>query len=338
MNKHDETLVKSHINQEWKSTAKVLLAGEVPELEQVAGWLKAQKQPMGKGRSAVSGEEVILPSPDYPSGAKCIGMDELGKLPPVPVSINDIKDLDSLLEGLAEQFTYCGNVVLGNSSSIARSSDVSDSHYVLESARVYKSEFIAYSTIQKECRYHFGCNVGSFSAYNVRSHQFTYNSRCLEAELSTHCSDCLFVHYNIGCSDCMFCFNLKNGRHMIGNRALTKEQYLKAKSALLEQMRDELNSRKSLPCLSDILAKCEPKEAVEVMKKKATLPAAFNPIARPAFENKAPIEAAFEQTCKIVLGKPIGSLEECEHWLSAHTLSVVDVPSVLGSGLLTSPT
>jgi len=48
-------------------------------------------------------------------------------------------------------------------------------------------------------------------------------------------------------TDCMFCFNMKGARYCIGNTQLTKEEYMKARDALLKRMAGELDAKCALP-------------------------------------------------------------------------------------------
>ena len=274
----------------------------------------------------MSGTPLTLVSPDYPRGARYLSMGEAFAEKPAPFSINDIKDIDSLTRAAREMFAYSGNLVFGNSQFVEGSTDVSDSFYVYKSARVSGCKSVACSTIIKDSNYLFGCNVASKSEHCMRSHQFTFDARCFEACLTTNSSDAYFAYDCVGCKDIMFSFGQRHATCAIGNLVLPKEEYLKLKSALLEQMRAELSAKKKLPSLSEIFS--------DAAKEKGELPAEAKSCAK-KFErkiNRAPVQKAWDNTCRLVLGQEIGELVRYNEWLVRHNIPIRKVQSVLGSG------
>ena len=316
----------AYADRHFREACKVILGGEVGPLREYEGWLLSLKQPTGSAKSSVSGTPLTLVSPDFPQGARYLSMGEAFAAKPAPLNINDLKDIDSLFSAARERFAYSGNLVFGNSQFVEASSDVSDSFYVYRSARISGCKAIACSTIIKDSSYLFGCNVSSKNEYCMRSHQFTFDARCFEACLTTNSSDAYYVYDCVGCKDIMFSFGQRNASCAIGNLALPKEKYLLLKSALFEQMRDELKAKKKLPSLADIFTQAarEPAQISPEMKKCAR-----------KFERKAsraPVQRAFDSACGIVLGAPIGDLTRFKGWLVRHNIQIRNVRSVLGSG------
>jgi len=327
-----ENPVYDHLNNEWKRTCKVVLGGDVGELKDYEKWLLELKQPRLKNKSALSGKEVVFSSIDYNPDAKCVSFDEtdFGKKFE-PLTVNEIKDVESMFGALRERFYYCGNIVLGNSQFVEKSSSVSNSHYVYESARIHESKNVAYSTIAKNCENIFGCNVGSFSNYDIRCHQHGKGGRKFEAWLTWMSSDCYYTYNLLGCNDCFFSFNLRSKRNVIGNFELPKEKYLSLKDHLLEQLRDILKQRKRAPSLAEIVNGCG-------TPQKDTL-ASLAEFAKPHEQEGriSEIEKAFSETTSLVLGKSISGLKEYESWLKRHIVDVGEVESVLGSGKMPVP-
>ena len=313
-------------DKHFREACKTILGGEVGALSDCEEWLLSLKQPRGEAKSSVSGKPLALVSPDYPKGARYLSMDEAFAEKPVQFSINDIKDIDSLFSAARERFAYSGNLVFGNSQFVEESTDVSDSFYVYKSARVSGCKSIACSTIIKDSNYIFGCNVASKSEHCMRSHQFTFNARCFEACLTTNSSDAYFVYDCVGCKDIMFSFGQRNAVCTIGNLALPKDEYMALKSALLEQMRSELLAKKKLPSLSDIFS--------NAAKEKGELPVEAKKLAKKSERkiNRAPVQKAWDDTCKLVLGREIGDLARYKDWLVRHNISIRAVQSALGSG------
>ncbi|MCX6771039.1 MAG: hypothetical protein NTX79_03215 [Candidatus Micrarchaeota archaeon] len=316
----------AYADKHFREACKVILGGEVGALKECEEWLLALKQPMGSAKSSLSGAPLTLVSPDFPQAARYLSMDEAFAAKPAPFSVNDIKDIDSLFRAAFERFAYSGNLVFGNSQFVEGSSDVSDSFYVYKSARVLGCKAIACSTIIKDSNYLFGCNVASKDEYCMRSHQFTFDARCFEVNLSTSSSDCYYTYDCVGCKDAMFSFGQRNAASMIGNLALPKEKYLPLKAALLEQMRSELKAKKKLPSLSDIFT--------EAARGPAVLPSEAKACAK-KFERKisrAPVQKAWDATCRLVLGQEMGDITRFKEWLLRHNYRIRKVQSVLGSG------
>ena len=316
----------SYADRHFRDACKVILGGDVGALSDCEEWLLSLKQPQGCAKSSASREPLALVSPDYPSGARYLSMDEASTAKPAPFSINEIKDTDSLMAAARERFAYSGNLIFGNSQAVENSADVSDSFYVYRSARISGCKAVACSTIVKDSSYIFGCNVASKSEHCVRCHQFTFDARCFEANLTTSSSDCYYTYDCVGCKDAMFSFGQRNAAFAIGNLALPKDKYLSLKASLLEQMRSELISKKKLPSLADIFT--------GAAREPASLPAGAKACAK-KFERKAsraPVQKAFDSTCGMVLGAPVGDLSRFKPWLTKRNVPIRKVQSVLGSG------
>ncbi|MFA6328201.1 MAG: hypothetical protein WCY41_02030 [Candidatus Micrarchaeia archaeon] len=316
----------SYNDRHFREACKAILGGEVGGLSGLEGWLLALKQPMGGAKSSVSGEPLALVSRDYPQGARYLSMDEAFAAKPAPFSINDIKDIDSLFVAARERFAYSGDLAFGNSQFVEASADVSDSFYIYRSARVSSCKAIACSTIVKDSSYLFGCNVASKDEYCMRCHQFTFDSRCFESNTTTSSSDCYYTYDCVGCKDTMFSFGQRNAAHMIGNAHLPREKYLALKSALLEQMRAELVSKKKLPSFQGIFTAAS--------REPSALPQAAKSCAC-KFKGKTsiePVQKAWDATCRLVLGRELGNIARFKGWLVRHNLGIRKVQSALGSG------
>lgn len=320
------------LNEEWKKTSKILFGREAGDLREYEEWLLRSKQPMLSLKSGVSGKEVVFPSDDYPENAKAASYEEASAGAGFqPLDVNQIKDIDSLMDAFREQIRYSGNIVLGNSSFVEKSSSVSDSFYVYSSARVHNSKYVACSTIAKSCGNIFGCNVTSFSNYAVRCHQQGKGARNFEVNLAWLSSDCYYSYNVMGCTDCIFSFNLRNKRHAIGNLALAREKYLSVKSRLMEQIADELERKKRAPSLVEIINGCGP-----VSQEERVSLSGFAKTAEEKGDMK-PVEQAFATASRLVFGKPLSGLESYGPWLKERVIDVDECESALGSGKIAVP-
>ncbi len=308
------------LNKTWKAACRTILEGEVGELAAYDGWLSEHMAPLDKRTSSVSGKEVFAALPDYSEGAPFIALDEIDFNKKFePLSVNQIKDIDSIIEAIGERnsLAYCGNVVLGNSKNVGRSSDVQNSHHVYNSNFVYDSEYVAYSSYVRGSKYLFAVVSDFGCSFLIRVFETHKQSRCFEAWKCYDSSDCYFSSCVQGSNEVMFSFNLKNKHHTIGNIDLQKDEYHALKKKLLAEIRDELVRNKRLPSLMGIVAaSAKPKvpKGFKVQKAKNQF-------------DLSQINNAFGKTTSLVLGKNLDDLQPYGKWLSRHVPKVTQAQS-----------
>jgi len=242
------------INADFKKTCKILFGQEIGELKEFAPYLSESNWPYVMGGSCVSGKQVMLSGPHYSKSARFASQEEIPSLKFAPVSINDIKDIDSLFAAAAENAVYCGNKIFGKSIGVETADNIVDSIEVHKSHDIYQSKYMAY------------CSVGRFaeSSYGVNNFQFARNSmrchicflkgaqRCFETYLTSGISDSYYTMNCTSCTDLMFSFNLRSKSNCIGNRQLTRERYLALKQKLVSEMAEKLKKDKRLFSLADM--------------------------------------------------------------------------------------
>jgi hypothetical protein len=317
------------LDKAWRSTCKVVLGDDIGELKLYADWLKEPMAPLSRKRSYLSGKEVNCAVQDYPTDARFVSLDETGFAAKAePLSINDIKDMDSIIEALQERFAYCGNVVLGNSMDVEGSSDVQDSFHVLGSNFIYGCENIAYSSFCRGSKYLF-CTVSDFSSsFLIRTFETHKQSRCFEAWNCYDSSDCYFSSFVENSQEAMFSFSLRNKRHVIGNIELPKDKYAALKAKLLSEIREELVRERRLPSLMEIAASSARPEPVPGMETLGT---------RNRNEDEcdmAPIEEAFKKTSSLLFGRPLHDFRSYERWLMRHIPAIDKATSAVSGRIV----
>jgi hypothetical protein len=302
------------IQRRWDNTCRVLFKSELGAISQYAEWLKRNNEPIYHRKSSVSGKEVAYAVLDYAEGSRWIGFDEIDfEKKYGPVSINEIKDVESLADAVSERIYYTGSVILGNSGEVEKSSNISDSFYMYETGKYADCKYLAYSTLGRLCEDSFGCNGIGESQFCIKCYETFKDRRCFELWTGQYCSDCYYSHNLSSCQECFFCFNLKNRSHAIGNLELGADKYRSAKEGLLAQIADELKRKKAVPSLVDIVGKAKPE-----------VPASFSgwaSVQEPKMEqNRKPIDEAFGKTARLLFGRglPFG-MDECSAWLQKHT-------------------
>ncbi|HIH22566.1 TPA: hypothetical protein HA238_02470 [Candidatus Micrarchaeota archaeon] len=315
------------LNNQWKSTCKLLFGKEVGELSDYRNWLMELNNQRFIQKSAKSGNDIVFTSSEFCNNAKFIGMDEVDFNKKFePLSINEIKDIDSIVSSLNERFYYCGNIVLGNSKFIEKSSNVSNSFFIIDSVKIDSCKNIAYSQYLRLCENVFGTNEGGEGKFCIRCSILFKNTRCFELWNSPVCSDSYYSYGLENCREAFFSFNAVGKSHIIGNLTLPKDKYLSIKSKLLSEISDQLIRDKKLPSLMDLVSGAELNHTNAI----AALDGTTN---HEPPKDKKIINDSFSKTSALIFGKPLpGNIDDYSEWLSAHVVVPHTIPSVL-SGL-----
>jgi len=303
----------SEVNRKWKATVKVLLGVEPAGLSEYCPWISRRGSPKKTLRSSKSGKEVLFAAEDYPESAQVLAFDEVDFAASYPpLSINEVKDLDSLVRAVGERAAFTGNIVLGNSKYVERCANIVDSFYLYDCERLSHCKYMAHSaqSVGSECV--FGSSGSGYSSFCIRPSSSIRLGRCLEVSKCDHCSDIFFSHGLVGCRECMFCFSMRNKQYAIGNLVLAPEKYKEIKAKLVSEIAQMLLSDKKLPTIYELAAQAAPDYGP---MKAAMRGYPAKPQPKPDMEA---IEGAFSETCSIIFGKKLQGMKKCEKWLLEH--------------------
>ncbi len=303
------------LEKRWRGACRLLLGSEPCGLEECREWLRSLTEPISHHKSSISGKEVISAPTDYCQGAKWLSLDEVDfNKKFAPLSINEIKDIDSLLFAISERAYYSGNVAFGQSSHIEMSSNLNDSHYIYGVGRNGNSKYLAYCTIGRLDEDCFGCSGIGESQFCIKCSRTHRSRRCFETWMVLNCSDCYYSSGLENCSECMFSFALQNRRHCIGNLELEIGKYKAIKERLKAEISEKLAREKRLPTLVGI-----------VSAGKAAKPKTAGIATAESEENgRSRVESAFLLTTKLLLGKPLeGGIDSYSKWLDRHSHPVL---------------
>ncbi|MFH1785291.1 MAG: hypothetical protein ABH842_02595 [Candidatus Micrarchaeota archaeon] len=326
----------NELNKEWKITSRLVFGGEIGELQDYRDWLIELNNPRFTKNSSISGKETIFSSSEYDDQSRFLALDEIpatqyfeplknhqifqnlnGK-PFNPLNINEIKDIDSIVEAIQERIYYCGNIVLGNSKFVEKSSNITNSFYVYDSVKISDCKNIAYSQYLRLCENVFGTNEGGESKYCIRCCILFKNARSFELWKSTCCTDCYYSFGLNGCNDVIFSFNIQGKSNVIGNLSLPKDKYREIKKKLLDEMRDELVKTKKLPSL------------VELTIKEPEIPDGYGLCGQDKEKSRSTVDSAFSKTSELLFGQQLqGKMEDYDEWLRSHIIVPYSVKSVL---------
>jgi len=233
------------INQSWNSTCKTVFGQEIGDLSKFKDYLK-EAVPGKSVFSSFSQRPLFVGSGEYPMLGRYF--DDSAERALVekqnqPFKLDQIKDIDTLTSTLKERFVYGANKTQGRCEEIQSSDFVVDSINVLGSAHILRGKNIAYSYKARDCESIFGSTAFGYGANAIRAYYNKGITRVFECTTCETITDSLFCYQTFNSSDCMFCFNSRNRRHCVANVQLSKEQYAKLKSTLLEQIVGELTRK-----------------------------------------------------------------------------------------------
>ena len=292
------------LNNAWKRTCKIIFGEEVGELKEFEEWLLDFSEPFLSKVKGKEGEVYFsspIPKHANVSGFNSIKFNDKEK----QLTINEIKDIDSIIQALREKgiITYAGNIILGNSRFVEKSTNITDSIYVYKSSDVIQSsKYVAYSSRIRASTNVFGNYMVGEVNFAVRSSISYKSSRLFESYFTTYSSDIYFSHYVEGCVEALFSFYVKGKNYVIGNLELKKDKYLKIKEKLLEEIREELEKKKLKSLFSLFRG--------ESSKIKGSL---LKPSKPPEI-----LEKTFSDVTKTLFGKKLENIESYLPWLEEH--------------------
>ena len=260
------------IQSSWDSVCVSLLGAHTGPLDGFVPYLLRDVSPVRFAPDTLSGQPVAI-SDEHPAGTRFLSADEAQKQAltvssspahfpnqahpknSAPFSINDLKDIDSLVRALGESLAYAGSISLGNCAQVLDSNRVFDSQNIFRSQEVFYSKDIAYCSIVKYSEGVFGSeSVGGHSRFVIKGFE-TYDScRVMESVIAYRSSDLLYTANCDQCQDCLFSFNQRGARRLIGNRPLPPDEFKALKAKLISEMRDELAARHALPSIVELIA------------------------------------------------------------------------------------
>lgn len=301
------------LDGEFRKTCKIILGDEIGSLEDFGPYLSEYMQKPARFKSHLSGNDVYVSGEHYSPSGKFAGFEEINwKQKFEPLNINEIKDMDSMVQALGERFVYAGNVILGESRNVEKSTNITDSFFVSDSSMMSKSEYIIYSSFGRNCKNLFGTHDTANTNFGIRVRCIggpVGINRLFESFLISASSDIFYSGNLIGCQKCWFSFFQRGKRYLIGNLQLSPDEYARIEASLKEQLREELSSNKRAPGLFDLLK----------MKKEGK-PQKFKSIPSPGCNParaKTEVEKAWRSTSSVMLGRELSEIDDYGKWLSS---------------------
>ncbi|MCX6771665.1 MAG: hypothetical protein NTX79_06430 [Candidatus Micrarchaeota archaeon] len=316
-----DAVLERQMQKDWDATCRVLFGAEMGKLHDFLPWLSYYAPPSSKRKSHVSGKEVALATDRYPKNARFVSADEVEHNCSYALSMNDIKDIDSLRRALLEKCEYSGNRLLGNTAFADSSDLITDSQYIYSSNQIQNCSHACASTlIRRGCKYAFGCvwhgecefTLRVAGAYNVK--------RCFESFMVTDSTGLAFCHACLNCHDLMFCFGQQNAGYRIGNIQLEKTRYALLKAKLMSEIVERLAEEKAFPSLFELVPDTLPKSIPKISVKEEK-----------DVQNVDIVRKGFASTYGIIFKKPPKhKLEEYADWLEQGAVRAIAIKTPYG--------
>lgn len=316
-----EMALEKALEKSWASTCRVLFGRELGKLGKYENYLAEYLLPVARRKSHASGKDVIVAKDAYAQGARFISEDELKTNREYGLDINEIKDIDSLLEALAEKLEYTGNRFLGNSSFVEKSDIILDSQYVSNSTNIEQSSYICSSYMMRRGSKHvFGSGWTGNGEHLVRVVGGLNLHRCFESHYLTDSSDMYFCFNCVGVHEALFSFGQKNRSHLIGNLELPREKFREIKAKLLAEVAADLEKDGRYPSMYELCPKGPP----------AKLPK-ISPMTPDVGSDTAQVERGFAATYSILFRRQPGRIADIEEWLGENTFNVEEIETPFGT-------
>ncbi|MDD5336955.1 MAG: hypothetical protein PHS02_00540 [Candidatus ainarchaeum sp.] len=298
--------VKENVDAAFRNTFSIIFGECNVALDDLQDYFWENHPRATTRRSSASDKEVVLSRPTYCEGAKVVSQEEIDFSKKFePLDINEIKDIDSIIAAIHERIYYAGNKVFGTSEDYEEVDNCTNSFYAYDSHDITNSKYVGHcSYVGDESEYVFGSSWCTRSKHAIRIVGADMVTRAFETHLSAGSSDLFFCYNCNGCSNVMFSFNQKAKRNMIGNLELEKGRYIELRKKLAVECREYIERNKRFYSMFKL-----PKP--EIMPK---INAATGQ--RKEIGDLKKIDDAFRTTCRVIFGSEIGSVKECEHFLS----------------------
>jgi len=247
----DETLAA--LDRHWESACKLIFGSPIGRLLDFEDYLYSD---VVRPTIRKNGGGEVMALPEIPQSARVEDYASLMKEGPAKaprVSINDAKDIDSLARALGEIAVFAGNIVQGQCSNVEKSNRVLDSHYIYKCHNVIYSKYAAFARRVKYSDSVFGIDSTSKIRFSLKSYDVYDSSmlfECLRVYTSSNCHYCANMD---NATDCLFSFNQRSARRRIGNLELPAGKFSALKAKLLEEMQEELSSKKKAVSILEII-------------------------------------------------------------------------------------
>jgi len=244
---------KEDVEREFTKTAKLILGVELRGIDTHRKWLDGHTHVLCKLKSAASGKDVlflpfVVALPKLPD-SRLLTMEEalwLGEH-------SAIRKEEALKISMASAHGFLGEIGFfpiefweGKNTFITDCYMSLHTSYCYLTSAMVEAKYCACGMWPRTSEHCFGFDSLLDCSFCIKCYGSAKLQRCFECDSCNSSSDCYFCHNVENCHDCMFCFNVKNLKNAIGNVEYPREEYLKIKKTVLEEIARKLAKDKKL--------------------------------------------------------------------------------------------
>lgn len=236
------------IESAFRATTKVVLGKELKDVASYGEYLNRWLGSLEKVRT-VLGNEIYFSNLtllyDYVPRNRINSTEEAAELGKLAIEVADGEDLGAIMGKLEKIAFYRGDHKEGENRNTM------ETHWEFNSVNSFRvrapsqSKNCAYDTMALFSEALFGCYRMIKSKFCIRCYDSLSLARCFEVSDSSNCTDTYFSHNCENLADCMFCFNTKSKRYAIGNVEVGRENYMKLKKVVLDELSARLEKDKT---------------------------------------------------------------------------------------------
>ncbi|MBU0590628.1 hypothetical protein KKF81_02485 [Candidatus Micrarchaeota archaeon] len=246
----DEKKNLETIENVFRKTSKTILGKELTDLDRYDRWLTKHIPPVQKAKSCVS-NSTLFKSSNYPlsvlPGDRLVKEHEARKIATITkLDETDLESFESIKSSLWKIAFFISEFRLGENNNVFESALSNSSVNCCRGCVYNDSKNSAYCFWPRNSEYMFGSQLTVESSLGIKCYNSLKLSRGFEVDSCSNCSDIYYSHNCENVQDSMFCFNVKNMRHGIGNAVYALDKYKQTKTAILEQIINELEDKKDL--------------------------------------------------------------------------------------------
>ena len=242
--------MQAKVKEAFSTLTKILFGRSLGDVEDYGSWLYENVRPDIVSTSPLSGQTVYSPPLSFYHliTSTALKMDEA---PPFGQKMFKPEEARSITLANAKKLTksiayHTPEWALGDNECVEECGVYGFSSFCSKGSSFVHSKYCAYSFWPRDSEYLFGVDVVFHSKFCLKCYNSVNLTRCFEVSHSSNSSDCFFCHNLDACAECLFCTNSKSLRYAIFNHEVGKEEYLRVKKLVLEEVARRLEKDKRL--------------------------------------------------------------------------------------------
>ncbi len=239
------------VDEAWRSACKVVLGKDIGPLGKYGGFLSERVNAVRKIKTIFGNETYCSDIFFYKHlpGERIVNMDEAEEIAKMHLTFEDGEEvsLKSVLGKISPIAFFRAEFAEGSN---ANNMETQIPYTATNTYRVVDATYAkncAYDTFALNSEYIFGSYRAIYSKFCIRCHSNFNLSSCFEMDNCTNSANSMYCHNVEGVDSSMFCFNTKSKRHAIGNVEVGRENYLKVKKIVLDEITQKLEKDARFP-------------------------------------------------------------------------------------------